>query len=162
MSETKKQVAQEEETFLSPGVRSTNIGSPIVPRYKRVYDEKLKRNVVKHVDDFNIDEFIQASSNSTELAILKKKFVELGEIPNVSGVEPTYGDLSVMPDNVHELYHMQGKALDAFSKLPDNVKGAFASPDDLLNHIIQGDFTQVINTYVSSQQTKVEGGDNNG
>ena len=65
------------------GVVCTNPGDHIAPVYKRVYDEKLDRNIVKKVDETNLFEFIQASKSTTDLATLQKRFIEFGEIPNV-------------------------------------------------------------------------------
>lgn len=118
----------------------TSAGNPITPVYKRVYDDKKKRMVVKKVKEINIDEFIQSSSNSTDLALLKRRYIELGEIPAVNPGAPTYADLSTLPDNVHELYHLENLAQEKYDALPDAVKSLYNGSADWLNVVLQGNW----------------------
>lgn len=138
----------------------TSVGDKMTKRFKRVYDEKLDKKVVKCVETFDIDEFIQSSSNATDLAILKRRYIELGEIPNVDGSQPVYGDLTILPENVHELYHLEDTAEKTFASLPDQYKGAFANSSDFLNHVLKKDYVQVINKYIAAQAPAAGGIEN--
>ena len=101
----KKQDAEKKKNTLD-GVVCTPAGCSIAPVYKRVYDEDLDRNIVKKVDETNITEFIQGSRSQTDLAILKKRFIELGEIPSVDP-NMQYGvDNTILASDIHSLYNM--------------------------------------------------------
>ena len=59
----------------------TPSGSCIEPIYSSVYDEELKREVVKKTGEFDIYEFIQASASQTDLALLREQMQSTGQIP---------------------------------------------------------------------------------
>ena len=74
---------KEKKVSTLEGVICSNPGDRIAPVYKRVYDKDYDSTLVKQVDTFDIEEFIQSSKSSTDLAVLQKRFIELGEIPAV-------------------------------------------------------------------------------
>lgn len=121
------------------GVICTNAGCKLAPVYKRVYDEKLDRNIVKKVDETNIYEFIQASKSSTDLATLQKRFMELGEIP---AVDPTLTsvDTTVLPSDIHSLYNMVNDVNGNFARLPESVQEVFGSSQAYLQAILDGSY----------------------
>ena len=57
----KKQVTSEGELIPS---WMTPSGDIMAPQYEKIYDPKVKREVVRKTGEFNLYEFIQASSNS--------------------------------------------------------------------------------------------------
>lgn len=119
------------------GVVCTNPGSHIAPVYKRVYDEKLDRSIVKKVDETNLFEFIQASKSTTDLATLQKRFIEFGEIPNV---DPSlvYDETAVFPSDIHGVYEMVNNVADNFNKLPDTAKAVFGDKETYLKCLLDG------------------------
>ena len=120
------------------GVVCTNPGNPIAPVYKRVYVEKLDANLVRKVDETNLFEFIQASKSQTDLATLQKRFIELGEIPNVNP-NMTYSD-TVMPSDIHSLYNMVNDVNGSFNQLPESVKAVFGDSQAYLAAILDGSY----------------------
>ena len=121
------------------GIRGTPCGSDIAPVYKRVYDKEVGKNIVKKVDDFNLFEFIQASRSSTDLALLEKRYLELGEIPNA---DPTAAgvDFAVMPSNIHEVYDMVNDVDGNFKKLPKCVQDIFGTSQAYFKSLMDGTY----------------------
>ena len=76
----------------------TPCGKAVVKRYESKYDEELGREIVKEADDFDIYEFIQASSNNTDLSMLREQMVRTGQIPQVD-TTLQYGQ------EVHQMYY---------------------------------------------------------
>ena len=86
-------------------------GSNIVPVFERVFDEETKKSPVKQVRTFDVYEFIQASNNLTDLAMLRQQMIATGEIPHVDD-DLVYGaDFSGMPENIHEMYDVVNRLL---------------------------------------------------
>lgn len=120
------------------GVICTNRGCDIAPVYKRVYNKELDANIVEKVDETNLFEFIQASKSQTDLATLQKRFIELGEIPNVDPTM-TYSD-AVMPSDIHSLYNMVNDVNGSFNKLPESVQAVFGDSQGYLQAILDGSY----------------------
>lgn len=136
----------------------TPVGSPISPVYKRVYDEKLKKSIVKKVDETNIDEFIQASKSQTDLAVLQKRFLELGEIPSV---DSTLGsnDLTLFPSDIHGVYDMVNNVSDNFNKLPESVRQIFGDSETYLKSLLDGTYQATLVNAFNSKKTEVKAED---
>ena len=117
----KKQDSEKKKNTLD-GVVCTPPGCSLAPVYKRVYDEELDRHIVKKVDETNITEFIQASRSQTDLAILQKRFIELGEIPAVDPSMQSNVDTAILPSDIHSLYNMVNDVHGNFNKLPESVR----------------------------------------
>lgn len=146
----KKQEAAAKTNTLK-GVVCTPPGCSIAPVYKRVYDEQLDRNIVKKVDETNITEFIQASKSQTDLATLQKRFIELGEIPNVNP-NMVYSD-TVMPSDIHGLYNMVNDVNGSFNKLPESVQAVFGDAQGYLKSIMDGSYNQKLADAFAPKQT---------
>lgn len=133
------------------------VGSSLTPVYKRVYDEKLGKSIVKKVDETNIDEFIQASKAQTDLAILQKRFLELGEIPNV---DETLGsnDLALFPSDIHGVYDMVNNVSDNFNRLPESVRKIFGDSETYLKSLLDGTYQATLVNAFNEQKVaqKVE------
>lgn len=146
---TPKDKKEKKKVSSLDGVVCSNPGCHTQPVYKRVYDKKLDRSIVKQVDTFDLYEFIQASMSQTDLAILQKRFVELGEIPEVN---PALGsnDLSVMPSNIHEVYNMANDIANNFAKLPKSIQSIFGTKEAYMKALIDGTYQATIVNYVKS------------
>ena len=120
------------------GVVCTPAGNSIAPVYKRVYDEKLDRQIVKQVDTTNITEFIQASKSSTDLAALEKRFIALGEIPNVDPNSQFGVDQTILPSDIHQLYNMVNDINSNYNKLPESVQKVFGTAKAYGEAILNG------------------------
>ena len=135
------------------GVITSCAGSNIAPVYKRVYDEKLNKMIVKKVDETDIYEFIQASKSTTDLANLQQRMIALGEIP---AVDPTLGsnDLTVFPDNIHDVYKMVNDVDGSFNQLPDSVKSIFGTKEVYLQSLLDGSYQSKLVAAMSAPKEK--------
>ena len=130
--------AKESPKSTLEGVICSNCGNPIAPVYKRVHIKELDANLVTKVDETNLFEFIQASKSQTDLATLQKRFIELGEIPNVNP-NMVYSD-TVMPSDIHSLYNMVNDVNGSFNQLPESVKAVFGDSQAYLAAILDGSY----------------------
>lgn len=122
------------------GVVCSNPGSHLAPVYKRVYDKDLDRAVVKKVDETDLFEFIQASASQTDLALLERRFIETGEIPQVDPGLKFGVDTSSLPSDIHGVYDMVNDIDANFNKLPQSVKDVFGSSQAYLKSILDGTY----------------------
>ena len=139
-----------EKVSVLKGVICSCAGSHTAPIYKKVFDKDLNRMVVKQTGETDIYEFIQASKCSTDLATLQQRFIALGEIP---AIDPSMGenDLSIFPDNIHEVYKMANDVDGAYSKLPDSVKTIFGSSQAYMSALLDGSYLNKINEALSKK-----------
>lgn len=151
----KKQEEKKKVSTLS-GVVCSNCGCSIAPVYKRVYDEKLGRAIVKKVDETNITEFIQASKSQTDLATLQKRFIELGEIPALDPNMQTGVDTTVLPSDIHSLYNMVNDVNGNFNRLPKSVQSVFGDAQSYLAAILDGSYNQKITAAFTQQKDKAK------
>lgn len=148
---------QEEKVSALKGVTCTNAGNPISPVYKRVYNDELEINVVQKVDETNLYEFIQASRNQTDLATLQKRFIELGEIPNVNPNLVGEVDTTLMPTDIHSLYNMVNDVNGSFFKLPKSAQDIFGNSQAYLAAILDGTYFQKLAAgYTPKEENKEE------
>lgn len=138
-----QKAAKEKKSTLS-GVVCTPAGSHIAPVYKRVYDKELDKAIVKKVDETNLFEFIQASKSSTDLALLQKRFIELGEIP-ASDPNMQFGvDNTILPSDIHSLYNMVNDVNTNYNKLPSEVQKVFGNSQDYLKAVLDGTASTIL------------------
>lgn len=137
------------------GVICSNVGSPVQPVYKRVYDKELDRSLVTKVDTFNIQEFIQASKSQTDLALLQKRFIELGELPPG---DPSMGsnDLANMPQDIHGVYAMVNDVAGNFAKLPQSIQDIFGSKEVYLEAILKGTYQSTLINALNTPKAEVK------
>lgn len=135
------------------GIVCTDNGKHIAPVYKRVFDSKTNRNIVKKVDETNLFEFIQASKSITDLATLQRRFIELGEIPNV---DPTLGsyDMTLMPTDIHGVYDMVNDLNHSFDLLPESVQKIFGSAEEYGKSVLDGTYAAKLNAGIKAGQEK--------
>ena len=162
MSDTKRQTLQSgqkcnevKKVTSLDGVIFSNHGSRIAPVYKRTYVKDLDKNLVKKVDETDLYEFIQASRSTTDLAVLQKRFMELGEIPQV---DPNYGsnDLTKYPSNIHEVYSMVNDVDNSWNSLPESIRGIFGSKDSYLRSVLDGTYQATLVAAINQKQEKKE------
>ena len=157
MSERQVNEKQKEvkEVNTLAGAVFTNSGNPIAPVYKRVYDKDLDANIVKKVDETNLQEFIQASRATTDLAILQKRFIELGEIP---AVDPTLGsnDLTQFPSDIHGVYKMVNDVAGNFAKLPESIQKIFGTKEAYLESLMNGTYQATLINAINAENKAAE------
>lgn len=134
----KKQEAKKAQNTLD-GVVCSNVGSHYQPVYKRVYEKDIDQSIVKQVDKFNLFDFIQASKSQTDLALLEKRYIELGEIPSVDP-NMTEADFTGYPDNIHEVYKMANDIAGNFAKLPESIQNIFGTKEAYMKALIDGTY----------------------
>ena len=150
----KEQKAKTKSTL--EGVVCSNPGSHIAPVFKRVYDKESDRSLVKQVDTFDLYEFIQASKSQTDLALLEKRYIELGEIPSVDP-NMVSGDFTSYPDNIHEVYAMAQDIAGNFSKLPQSIQDIFGTKEAYLKSLMDGTYqATLINAVNQAQKVAAE------
>ena len=132
------------------GVVCSPAGSDIQPVYKRVYNKELDRSIVVKVDTINIKEFIQASKAQTDLALLQKRFIELGEVP---AADPTFGsnDLTTMPSDIHGVYALVNDVAGNFASLPQSIQQIFGSKEAYLESILKGTYQSTLLSALQAQ-----------
>jgi hypothetical protein len=139
-------------------------GSPIVKVKKRIFDEKLKRGVVKETGEtVNLYEQIKASDCLTDMALLRKEKMRTGQIPVVDSRFINGVDFSVYPDNIHEVYKVHSQVAERFASLSPEVQKAFnKSVDVFYSACMEGTAKNKITTHyqkLSAEAAKtVEGG----
>lgn len=120
-------------------------GSKTAYTFGRVYDEELKREVVKKTGEFDIHEFIQASNSKTDLNLLRAQMRASGQIPQVN--EQDTIDMTLFPKDIHELNNVVNSVDERFAQLPDNIKAAFGTKDKFLSALISGTFEKTVVNY---------------
>lgn len=127
-------------------------GVKIAPTYKKVYDEKRKKKVVKIVDHFDLDEFIQSSASSVDLAILKKRALEMGES---AGAFVGDIDETLFPESIHDVYKFNNTLAEKFNGLDDGLKKQFGSVEKYRKAILDGSAMSIAQKYfVKEAQAK--------
>ena len=146
---------EKEKVSSLEGVVCTPNGERIAPVYKRAYSKECDSNIVQKVDETDLFEFIQASKATTDLAILQKRFIELGEIPNV---DPTLGsnDLTQFPSDIHGVYDMVNDVAGNFAKLPESVQKIFGTKEAYLDALLKGTYQATLINALNSQNAQKE------
>lgn len=145
-----KQVKQEElsakpRSLLSSGF-ITPVGNKIQPIYALQYDEKEKKELVVMTGEQDIDDFIQKSSSSTDMAFLQREAIRTGQYPVDS--RASYGvDMTLMPSNIHELFNTTSDINTHFSKLGEHAQKAFGSADAYKDAVLNGTAEKILNSY---------------
>lgn len=149
-------MATEQKKVINPeveGVLYTPCGSNIQPIYERVYDKATGKNLVVKTGDFDIDEFIQASNCKTDLAMLRQEMIANGTLPSVSD---EVVDMTLFPENIHEVFSTVNQAEKTYNELPDSVKAIFRSKDEFLAALIAGNYeTKLINGLQSKNEGQI-------
>lgn len=120
--------------------------------YKKVWDEKTKKQIVVRDEEFDLHEFIQSCSNASDLAMLKERCIKLGEVPSVNPNLQFGVDEVMFPDDIHELNDTLRNAEAVFNTFPDEVKAAFGN--DFRNYhssVFAGTSQSIISAYQQKQ-----------
>lgn len=116
----------------------TPSGSKMAMRYKREYSEELKREIVVEAGEIDFYEFIQASSNGTDLELLKRQAKASGVAPEVLPSAQFGVDTRLFPKDIHELYRLANNATEIFNGLSDVEKAAFKNNKDFIEATLNG------------------------
>lgn len=141
-----------------PEVCFTNPGNRVQPVYTRVFDDTLKREVVKHTSDTDVYELIQESDNTSDITLLKK-MINGGQVEAPDDPLAQYGlDLGNMPKNIHDVYNQVNSADNAFNSLPDYLQKGFGSVEAFSNALKDGTYSSqvetIINNYAKAEAAK--------
>lgn len=111
--------------------------------------------VVKN--EIDIQEEIQRSSNATDLAILKRKYQLTGEIPaQTGGYGDVEQDLTMLPDNIHDLYKARNKLQARFEQLDPELIRAYGDFDNFVTSIYRGVVPEAVKIYQQNKATAAE------
>lgn len=133
----------------------TPAGDRISPQFTKVYDENLKREIVKQTGTFDIYEFIQASECQSDLAMLRQQMISTGQVPTVSDEVVDY---SLFPQDIHELNNVVNSSAERFNALPDSIKVVFGNKDNFLASLVKGTYEQdIVNYYQAAAKSAAPG-----
>lgn len=116
----------------------TPSGSRMAMRYKREYDPERKREIVVPAGEIDFYEFIQASSNGTDLELLKRQAKSSGVAPEVLPSAQFGVDTRLFPKDIHELYRLANNATEIYNGLSDDEKSAFKGAEDFVEATYKG------------------------
>lgn len=140
-SQTKKLT----HSLLSTGY-ATPVGDPMQPIYELQYDEEAKCELVKKVGEQDIDDFIQKSASSTDMAFLQREAIRTGQYPVDDRAQ--YGvDMTLMPRDIHELFATTKDINSHFSSLGEHAQKAFGSPEAYKEAVLNGTAEKILNAY---------------
>lgn len=141
LKKNKKVFCPVSQGFITPS------GSKMAMRYKREYSPKLKREIVVEAGEIDFYEFIQASSNGTDLELLKRQAKQTGIAPEVLPSAQFGVDTRVFPKDIHELYRLANNATDIFNNLTDDEKSAFKGPEDFIESTLKGTAKDILSAH---------------
>lgn len=119
-------------------------GSNLASVYQRVYDNRKHVSLVKQVKKVDAYKERQGYVSACDYEIAKKQILA-GQIP-VDNSDLFFGDLSVMPKNIHDAFDILNKAGESFDKLPVYLKKAFGSIDGYTKAIRENKAEQIISS----------------
>lgn len=154
MSETKnkKKLTKDGEIIADKSIFFlTHTGHTIAPVYKKIFDADAKRELVKVVDHFDIYEFVQSSASSVDLAILKKRAIEMGES---AGAFVGDIDETLFPESIHDVYKFNSTLTEKFNGLEEGLKKQFGSVDKYRAAILNGSALDVAQKYYVAEAKK--------
>lgn len=132
--------------FLLTKKYMTPVGNKIMPIYELQYDEKIRKDLVVKTGEQDIDDFIQKSQSSTDMAFLQREAIRTGQYP----VDPTaqYGvDMTLMPSNIHELYRITKDINTHFNSLGEHAQKCFGTAEAYKNAVLDGTAEAKLNAY---------------
>lgn len=156
MSERQINEKKAEKVSTLKGVIFTPSGSAMAPVYKRVFNKDANRNLVTKVDETDLNEFIQASASQTDLALLQKRFIELGEIPQADPNLIHGIDTTIMPNDIHGVYDMVNDVDVNFNKLPKSIQDIFGSSQAYLQSLLNGSYHATLVNAIKEKQKAAE------
>lgn len=102
----------------------TNPGDPI----RIIYSEKVKDDgsiTLVAVGKENINDVIQASKESTDIAQIVAYYNSTGDESVLNRMVPSYGDFTELPKSFSEMLQLRIDSLHFFDALPSEVKQKF-------------------------------------
>lgn len=127
----------------------TPCGQRMQPTYKKVYNEKLKREVVVRGEDMDIYEFIQMSASNSDIEMFKREALKTGIEANVLP-GAVYGvDTSMFPKDIHQLYRLANNSSEIFNGFDEQTKAAFKDVSDFNKCVLDGSAQERIRSHFS-------------
>lgn len=163
MSKSEGQIVQ--VTYSCP----TRPGEKIMPVHTRVYDEELKKEVVKKTSETDVYDLIQEANNTSDITLFKK-MINGGQMEPPEDPVAQYGlDLGNFPSSIHEVYDRVNDGENAFNSLPQFIQDGFGSYEAMTQALLNGTYGQKLDdfteAYVKQKQAEAAaaapaGGDN--
>lgn len=128
---------------------STPCGNRIAPIIENKYNEKLKKEVATKTGEFDLYEEIQASSNGTEIEMLKVQARRSGiAVENDPDLVSGFNQ-SLVPTDIHDAMKISSNVQGAFRRLPEELQNELfgGNANDYLNAVIDGSVSQRISNF---------------
>lgn len=134
---------------------STPFGNRIAPIIENKYNEKLKKEVATKVGEFDLYEEIQASSNGTEIEMLKVQARRSGiAVENDPDLVSGFNQ-SLVPTDIHDAMRISSNVQTSFRKLPEDLQNELfnGNANDYLNSVLDGSVSQKITNFYQQKAT---------
>lgn len=135
----------------------TPLGDAKMPSLERVFNKESEKYEIVVKSEIDIQEELQRSSNSYDLAMLKAKYKLTGELPpDTGGYGDVDQDLTMFPDNIHELYKVRNKLQTYFEGLDPKLQATYGSFENYVTSIYSGQIPQATKDYYAALATEKE------
>lgn len=122
------------------------------------YSEEAKCMVPVFKKPLDRFEMIQASKPSCDINYIVKRALA-GDMTALNVKQPTYADVSEIPDNLNDLHKMNIEAINSFSKLDPNIRKLFNNDvDQFISAVENGTYAKIISDALSVQEEVKEEG----
>lgn len=135
---------------------ATDAGVDVQVVYEKIYDKETNRFKIVEKERFSISEKIQKSSNLSDLATLKVRYAQLGEIPDLPARGVNGIDTSIIPSNIHELQRQINSVNATYSKLDPELRKAFGGLNGYVDSITKGTAQKILVDYYKAKAKKPE------
>lgn len=130
----------------SPRSTSTPLGDRYMIKAKLSIGEHGEQ-IAEPGDKIDFQAYIQASKASTDIASIIARYNAGDE--SVLNVTPNgyYGDVDLIPssiNDVNKINKLYDAAYDSYSKLPEEVKDAFGSPENFFNAVLNNKTNEIL------------------
>lgn len=117
-----------------------------------VYDDNVKCFVPVFGKAHDVYKEIQASAASTDIVNIVKR-AKAGDISVLNVNQPSYADVSQMPDNLNDLHNLNLEALNGWSKLDSNLKKVFDNDFEKFAAAVEDNsYVEKINAYFKPKE----------
>lgn len=128
-------------------------GDDVYYSLKKEYNPETQRDEIVKKSKISITEELQRSSNSYDLALLKKKYKMTGELPpDVGGYGDTDIDLTIFPDDIHGLYKARNQLQDKFNQLDPKLIAAYGSFENFVSSVYRGQVPESVQEYYQNKK----------
>ena len=134
---------------------STPCGNRIAPIIENKYNDNLKKEVATKTGEFDLYEEIQASSNGTEIEMLKAQARRSGiSVENDPDLVSGFNQ-SLVPTDIHDAMKISSNVQGAFRRLPEELQNELfgGNANDYLNAVLDGSVSQKILDFYEQKAT---------